>query len=98
MATQRNNSRVWRNLRLAVLDRDRWLCQIHGPTCTNVATCVDHVEPVADGGAYYDPANLRAACVACNARRGALLVNRQRRRHDRTYPYRTGVAEYLSRF
>jgi len=33
----------YRRMRLAVLDRDLWLCQIHGPTCTHWATEVDHI-------------------------------------------------------
>ena len=60
---------AYRRLRLAVLDRDGWLCQIHGPRCTRYATVVDHVVSRVDGGAVFDPSNMRAACRACNADR-----------------------------
>lgn len=82
----------YRRLRLLVLERDRGECQIKGPTCTHAATVVDHVIPRADGGDMYDPANLRAACQACNNRGGAEVANRRMAR------YRTGVAEYVSRW
>jgi 5-methylcytosine-specific restriction endonuclease McrA len=80
----------YRRLRLAVLDRDRWVCQIGGPGCTQAATQVDHVVARADGGDCWDPRNLRAACRTCNGRGGALRTNAAR--------YRTGVADYVSRF
>ena len=40
----------------------------------------------------YNPDNLRAACRACNNRGGADVANRRRAR------YRTGVADYLTRW
>lgn len=95
MTTQRNTSRQWQALRLWVLDRDRWVCQINGPTCTRHATVVDHVVPVADGGPYVDPSNLRAACVTCNGQRSAVRTN-DRRRSDR-HRYRTTDPDYASR-
>ena len=33
----RLTSAAYRALRLAVLDRDRWLCQMRGPHCTKAA-------------------------------------------------------------
>lgn len=56
----------WRKVRRLVLDRDRHLCQIKRSKCTTKATEVDHIVAVADGGAQFDPANLRAACKSCN--------------------------------
>ena len=76
-----------------MLDRDRWTCQIRGPRCTHGATCVDHIVARADGGAPLDPANLRAACATCNGGRAADRTNAAR-----GWGYRTGVAEYVSRF
>jgi 5-methylcytosine-specific restriction endonuclease McrA len=35
---------------------------------------VDHIIPLAHGGARLDPANLRAACSHCNASLGARVV------------------------
>jgi 5-methylcytosine-specific restriction protein A len=59
----------WRKVRRAVLVRDGNRCRIRGPACTIRATCVDHIVPWRKGGALYDPANLRAACHACNTER-----------------------------
>lgn len=84
---------AYRTLRLAVLDRDRWLCQIRGPRCTQRATEVDHIVARADGGDVWDTTNLRAACRACNSRGGALLVNARR-----AAGYATTVAGYVTRF
>ncbi len=61
----------WERLRLAILRRDQWRCRIDGPGCTRLATSVDHIVPLALGGARLDPANLRAACGHCNSARGA---------------------------
>jgi 5-methylcytosine-specific restriction endonuclease McrA len=82
-------SRAYRNLCRYVLARDRNRCQIHGPRCTQYATEVDHVIARADGGDLFDPANLRAACRACNAGRGAQRTNERR--------YRDSVARYETR-
>jgi 5-methylcytosine-specific restriction endonuclease McrA len=55
---------------------------IGGPRCTVRATQVDHIVPISEGGAMYDPANLRAACAPCNNGRyhPARLVDRRSRR------------------
>jgi 5-methylcytosine-specific restriction protein A len=81
---------AYRRLRLLVLDRDRWRCQVRGPRCTKVATEVDHVIERADGGAMYDPANMRASCKPCNGWRAANRTNALRR-------YRLGVPDYETR-
>lgn len=74
----------WRKLRLAILDRDGWLCQIRSEGCEVQASHVDHIVSWRHGGAWYDPANLRAACATCNKSRGgrvgALETNGQRSR------------------
>jgi len=80
-------------LRLWILDRDRLTCQIRGPRCTHAATCVDHIVARADGGAVWDPTNLRAACQTCNGSRAADRTNAAR-----GWGYRNGVADYVSRF
>jgi len=84
---------AYRALRLAVLDRDRWLCQMRGPRCTRYATEVDHIVARADGGSVWDTTNLRAACRACNSRGGAERTNARRR-----FRYRDSVADYVIRF
>lgn len=61
----------WANVRVNVLARDGWRCQLRLPGCTGHATQVDHIVPrsIAPWLAA-DPANCRAACFGCNNRRG----------------------------
>lgn len=56
----------WKKVRQRILQRDDWRCQIRNPGCTQNATEVDHILPVALGGEWYDEENLRASCRACN--------------------------------
>jgi hypothetical protein len=63
---KREYSGPWRRVRLTILARDGYLCQIIAPGCTRAATQVDHIVPVSKGGSILDPANLRAACARCN--------------------------------
>jgi 5-methylcytosine-specific restriction endonuclease McrA len=90
MADQVYNTRRWHAVRRAVLERDGWRCQLCGepidphavPRSPRSAT-VDHVVPVLEGGAWYEPANLRAAHAVCNSTR----ANRGRGRPAAvTYP------------
>lgn len=60
----------WPRIRLQILERDGYACQINGPGCTLHASHVDHIIPWTEGGAWYDPANLRASCEHCNTARG----------------------------
>ena len=62
----------WKRVRLTVLQRDDYRCQIAGPGCTRTATEVDHIPPAAldpTGHTWFDPDNLRAACQPCNLAR-----------------------------
>jgi 5-methylcytosine-specific restriction protein A len=56
----------WKTVRLEVLARDKHKCQIAGSKCTTIADQVDHIIPVAYGGAWWDLDNLRASCRNCN--------------------------------
>ncbi len=76
--TTSHGGRRWRTLRLQILERDGWRCRIGDPGCTIVATQVDHIVELANGGAKYDPTNLRAACAHCNTSRGAAMGNQRR--------------------
>jgi 5-methylcytosine-specific restriction endonuclease McrA len=69
----------WQRLRQAILERDGYRCQMAGPRCKGVATTADHIKPRSEGGAMWDPANLRAACRPCNSGGGADLANETRR-------------------
>jgi hypothetical protein len=71
---------TWRKIRLAVLERDTYQCQIHSTKCTTIATEVDHIVPISQGGSKYDPSNLRASCHNCNNGR----IDRQRNNAWRT--------------
>jgi 5-methylcytosine-specific restriction enzyme A len=68
---------VWREVRLLVLRRDGFVCQIRGPRCVVEASDCDHVVPWQAGGAWYDPENLRAACEPCNRGRVRRPVERR---------------------
>jgi 5-methylcytosine-specific restriction endonuclease McrA len=62
----------WKRVRLAILERDQYRCQIAGPGCTRTATEVDHILPAAldpTGHGWFDPDNLRATCQPCNLAR-----------------------------
>ena len=53
------NRKRWATVRLRVLDRDGWRCV----RCGKAGRLeVDHVRPIADGGAVYDLDNLQALC------------------------------------
>ena len=56
----------WRQIRPVVLQRDEHQCQIRLPGCKIHANEVDHIIDWRHGGAWFDIANLRAACKACN--------------------------------
>ena len=56
----------WPTVRKRILQRDNHTCQIGLPGCTITANTVDHITPVALGGSWYEPDNLRAACAHCN--------------------------------
>jgi 5-methylcytosine-specific restriction protein A len=59
------HARGWSKLRASILERDGYRCQMRGPRCTGIATTVDHIREVADGGSD-DPSNLQAACEPCH--------------------------------
>lgn len=60
---------AWKRVRLEVLMRDDYRCQLREAGCTGKATQVDHRVNIAAGGAELDPANLQSACPRCNARK-----------------------------
>jgi 5-methylcytosine-specific restriction protein A len=76
----------WARIRLEVLKRDDYQCQLRfADTCVGRASQVDHiVQPEAGGGS--DLANLRAVCRPCHARRtgrqGALAKQRAAQRRN----------------
>lgn len=61
--TSTTEHKAWRKV---VLSNCYGRCQINGPRCTRRALEADHIIPVAEGGAEYDPANGQGACVPCH--------------------------------
>lgn len=92
MNDPRYGTPAWKRLRRLILERDRARCQIRGPKCSTTAVEADHIVAVADGGDFWNPTNLRAACRPCNSGAGAAITNRRRWRYTTTEP------DYESRF
>ena len=62
----------WTDLRLRVLRRDLWACQLV-PGCPWPATVADHIIAVYPGmpdSEFFDPANLQASCREHNLAKG----------------------------
>ncbi|WP_312715495.1 HNH endonuclease [Corynebacterium flavescens] len=72
-------------LRRRVMRRDQGQCQKRGPRCTLVATEVDHIVSVAEGGTD-DLNNLEAICSACHAPKTQAEAQRGRVRYSRKRP------------
>jgi hypothetical protein len=70
----------WRAVRLVVLERDGYRCQLRYPKCKGRASHVDHVVDWRDNPALaFEPANLRASCASCNvAQRNRRVAARAR--------------------
>ena len=85
MAKDFTSTAQWRRLRLKILERDGYQCQIRGPNCDGKATDVDHKIPVPDGGETFDPVNLRAACHRCNSWRANMQKAKQGWRRSNTH-------------
>lgn len=55
----------WRRLRRRILERDSFRCR----KCRRWGGEVDHIVPLARGGARYDPENLQTLCSGCHIRK-----------------------------
>jgi 5-methylcytosine-specific restriction protein A len=64
------STRRWRKLRLVILARDHYTCAL----CRRLANHVDHIVPIARGGAMWNPSNLRTLCRQCNLSLGGRLA------------------------
>lgn len=58
---------AWRAVRIEVLARDGYICQLRTHCDGAHATTVDHSLALANGGERLNVANLKAACLACNS-------------------------------
>ena len=65
----------WAALRLRVFERDGYRCRKCGKA--GRLEC-DHVVPVAQGGAPYDPANLQTLCRGCHILKHTRPVPKER--------------------
>ena len=66
-----HTDRKHRPFRLAILERDGYVCHWNLPGCKGRADTVDYVLALVDGGTAHDPFNAVAACRSCNSKRGA---------------------------
>lgn len=53
------------SLRVAILSRDKYSCQMCGRTPPDVKLCIDHIVPISKGG-ITEERNLQALCFDCN--------------------------------
>lgn len=63
--------------RQRVLRRDNYLCQLRYEACVQLASHVDHVVPLAEGGAD-DDRNCAAACSVCHAKKSSMEAHKAR--------------------
>lgn len=59
----------------AIRYTSNWTAGKTHPVFASLSATLDHVEPVATGGAGIDPANLACACWTCNRRKGDLALH-----------------------
>ena len=71
-SSRASDNSAWRKLRLKILARDGYQCQIrYAGICTGRATTVDKIIPAARRpDLALDQTNLRAACRPCNEHKG----------------------------
>lgn len=92
----------WSRVRLLVLERDGYQCRVRGPKCKRKATEADHIIPWRDGGAWFEPANLRASCDWCNTWRANRQKNQLGWKRSRTQiilvvgPIAAGKSSYVA--
>lgn len=86
--TSRTGTAAHKRWRTAVMRRDNNTCQERRSGCLRVAAHADHIIPVAEGGAEYDPANGQAICVPCHRAKTQEEAMRGRARRSRWRPER----------
>lgn len=82
----------WRKLRPVIYDRDRGMCRVcdQPHRVSPNAYDIDHIIPWSEGGAWFDPANLRLSCPEGNRGRvsGRLALAARINRNTATQPSR----------
>lgn len=61
-----------RPFRIGILERDNYTCH----WCGKYGDTLDYLVPLAVGGRALEETNAVCACLSCNSRRGAELVNK----------------------
>jgi 5-methylcytosine-specific restriction endonuclease McrA len=80
VSDRRYGSLRWKKLRLLVLARDNYECQVRGPRCRGAASTVHHIIPSSQAPElFFDAGNLQASCGACNFSAGAYMTRDARR-------------------
>jgi 5-methylcytosine-specific restriction endonuclease McrA len=70
-SVERGYTWQYRQQRIAVLDRDGWICFSCGRKLDNNNATIDHIVPVSrDLSLSEDSHNMRAMCRSCNSSRG----------------------------
>lgn len=64
---ERGYDGTWQKLRKWKLATDPFCA-----SCGGSANQVDHIQPIADGGARLDPANLQSLCISCHSKKTAI--------------------------
>lgn len=72
----------WQLLRLQIFERDNWRCRNCGKA--GRLEC-DHIVPLRQGGAEYDPANLQAICRGCHIEKTRAENRRERTAAERAW-------------
>ena len=62
------SSARWRKFRTWFLQRNP-ICVGYLSDCNQLATVVDHIKPIADGGDHLDPENCQPFCASCHSRK-----------------------------
>ncbi len=71
-ANERGYTSRWRKYSKWFLSQpDNIFCKLQLPGCTNIAECVDHIDPVGpQDPRFWDSGNHQAACIHCNSVKG----------------------------
>ena len=69
----------WEALRLVIFERDGYRCRNRKCGKAGRLEC-DHIKPLNEGGAPWDPANLQTLCRGCHIAKHRKPLTRERQR------------------
>jgi hypothetical protein len=90
---KRYGSGIWRRLSNEIRTRDGQCMVRTSKKCSGRAEVADHIIRPEEGGAMYDPSNLRAACRSCNFQRHNAAYFREK--SDRLDAEKRGLAPFV---